>query len=222
MKLSDLIRRFRVLATDTQEPYFWTDPDVTGWLNDGQDEACKRGRLLREEVLTAMCRISLEPGKHTYPLHDKAYEIIHLQLRPGSGGPPRTLSLKSREWLDAELPQWRESPNPACIAVQDERTLRIVGKVEVGDRLELEVYRLPIKPMSCGTDAPEIHEGSHVKLIEWALHKAYSIPDADTIDLQRAAAAEAKFTAYFGPPVDSDMRRSTRTDVTHHTQLYLA
>lgn len=222
MQLRDLIRKFRALATDTHQPYLWEDPDVIDWLNEGQDEACKRGRLLREEVLPGMCQIALEPGKHTYPLHEKAYEIIHLQIRPGSGSAPRPITLKSREWLDSECPRWREDPNPACIAIQDERSLRLVGMVELGDRLELEVYRLPLKPMACPTDAPEIHEGNHSMLIEWALHKAYSIPDSDTIDLQRSAAAEAKFTAHFGLPVDSDMRRATRIDVAHHMQLYLA
>lgn len=222
MKLRDLIRQFRVLATDTQQPYFWEDADVTEWLNEGQEEACKRGRLLREEVMASMCLIDLKPGKHTYPLHEKAYEIIHLQLRPGSGCAPRPIWLKSREWLDAENPRWREEQNPACIAIQDERTLRMVGKIEPGDQLELEVYRLPIKPMACPTDAPEIHDGSHVKLIEWALYKAYSIQDADTLDLKRSAVAEANFAAYFGLPVDGDMRRSTRTDVPHYVLSYLS
>lgn len=221
MKLEDLIRRFRTEAGDKVEPYLWDDEDVADFLNDGQVQACKRGRLLREDALPAMCEVALVPGQHTYVLHPKVYEIIDLRLRPGNGGPARPLALKSREWLNAEFPDWRDNPRPACMAVQNETTLRVVGAVEAGDKLVLEAYRLPLKDLCQPTDKPEIHEASHVELIQWALYRAFSIPDADTFDGQRAAVAEQRFTAYFGLPVDSGLRRETRTDVTHHNHLYL-
>ena len=47
MDVEALIRRFRVLASDTKDPPFWSDEDVTDWLSDGQVQACIRGRLLR-------------------------------------------------------------------------------------------------------------------------------------------------------------------------------
>ena len=45
-----------------------------------------------------------------------------------------------------------------------------------------------------------------------SIHRAFSKPDADAHDPGRAAAEEAKFTAYFGPLPDADLRRSARHD----------
>ncbi len=64
MNLKALIARFRVLANDKAEPYFWSDEEVSGWLNDAVHEACLRGRLLHsddafvtdvEKGLAALC-----------------------------------------------------------------------------------------------------------------------------------------------------------------------
>lgn len=49
MNLKALIARFRVLANDKAEPYFWSDEEVSGWLNDAVHEACLRGRLLHSD-----------------------------------------------------------------------------------------------------------------------------------------------------------------------------
>lgn len=220
MTLADLIRRFRTDSRDKVEPYFWADEEIADFLNDGQVQACKRGRLLREDELSAMCVVPLQPGQHTYRLHPKLYEIINLRIVP-SACRARTITLQSREWLDAELPDWRDYPRPACFAIQNETTLRVVGSIEAGDKLVLEAYRLPLKDLCDKSDRPEIHEASHVELVQWALHRAFSIPDADTFDQQRAALAEQRFADYFGLPVDSDLRRETRVDNQHYVRGYL-
>lgn len=221
MTLEDMIRRFRVAARDTVEPFLFPTEDVTDWLNDAQDQACVRGRLLREDALPEMCRIVLEAGKHTYKLHQKLYEISHLRVLPQNGGRSRHLLIKTREWLDAEMPDWRDSNRPAMFAIQDDISLRVVGKVDDGDVLALECYRLPLKPMEADNSKPEIHIAHHDHLIQWALHRAFSIPDAEMFDAQRAEKAEREFSSYFGLMPDADMRRITRHDVAHHNATFL-
>ena len=211
MTLEDLIHRFRVLSLDNVTPPFWADEDVIDWLNEAQNEACIRARLIREDELEAVCSIALTPGTHTYALNPLVYEIISLWIKPASGR-KRPVTLRSREWLDHHLPEWRDCPWPAEIAIQDDTTVRIVGAVEAGDTLELECYRLPRRPMASGTDRPEIHTMHHAHLVQWALHRAFGVPDSETIDPTRAATAEAAFTRYFGPSPDADLRRSTRHD----------
>ena len=66
------------------------------------------------------------------------------------------------------------------------------------------------------------HKAHHEHLIDWALHRAFSVPDAETFDQHRADLAERAFTEYFGLLPDSDMRRITRHDVVHHNTVYLA
>ena len=215
MTLEDLIYRFRVLSLDNVTPPFWADEDVIDWLNEAQNEACIRARLIREDELEAVCSIPLTPGTHTYALNPLVYEIISLWIKPASGR-KRPVKLRSREWLDHHLPEWRESTRPAEIAIQDDTTVRIVGAVEAGDTLELECYRLPRRPMASGTDRPEIHTMHHAHLVQWALHRAFGVPDADGFDANRSDRAEAEFTKYFGLRPDADARRETRTDQVHH------
>lgn len=217
MTLGDLIRRFRILAADVEQPYFWADETLTDWFNDAQEQACIRGRLIREDERPDVCRIELKPWQHTYKLHRSVYELIHVQIKPVAG-PVRRLCVLSRELMDAERPGWRENDRPASALVQDDTTLRVVGRIAPGDVLELECYRLPLRPLEDEGDTPEIHQAHHVHLIEWALHKAYSCVDAEVFDPNRAALAERAFTSYFGPMPHSDLRRITREDVIHHVR----
>lgn len=214
MTLQDLIRRFRVLADDRTEPLFWQNEDVVDWLNDAQRQACIRGRLLREDEDSSICEIPLDADTHTYPLHASVYELIHLQITPASGK-PRRISLVTREWLDGRMPEWRELDEPACYAIQNETSIRIVGKITDGDTLNLECYRLPLV-LRDDNDEPEIHAAHHEALIHWALHRAFSVPDAEKFDPQRSQNSEEEFTRYFGLLPDSDLRRSTRDDFPQH------
>lgn len=221
MNLQELIRRFRVLANDKVAPYFWEDAEVKDWLNDAQAQAAVRGRLLREDTDSAVCRIALQVGQSAYTLHEAVFELISVRLLPFNGDRPRPLQLVSREWLDAHLPDWRDCVDPARFAIQDDIRLRLIGGFEVGDVLALECYRLPLVPMENLADKPEVHQSHHEHLILWPLHKGFSIPDTEVFDPGRAANAEAGFTAYFGPMPDSDLRRTTRVDVPHHNVAIL-
>ena len=107
-------------------------------------------------------------------------------------------------------------------AIQTDTGLRMVGVVEDGDVLELEGYRLPLKKLENDGDKPEIHEAHHEHLIQWALHKAFSVPDSELFDPDRSALSERAFTDYFGLLPDSGMRRETRQDVQHYVRGYMA
>lgn len=216
MTLEDLIRRFRVLAKDTAQPYLWADENVTDWLNDAQAQACIRGRLIREDSMPSVCRITMVAGKATYALHESVYELINLRLLPSNGDRARPIKLVSREWLDAEFPDWRDSPRPVRYIIQDDTSIRMVGSFDAGDMLLLECYRLPLSNLENDMDEPEIHQAHHEHLIQWALHKAFSIPDAEGFDPERTTLSERAFTTYFGQQPSSDLRRSSRHDVQHY------
>lgn len=220
MTLEELIRRFRVLAMDKAQPYLFADEDVIDWLNDAQRQACIRGRLLREDANPAVCEIALTPGQRTYPLHKSVYEIINARIVPVSGR-SRPVFLASREWLDENMPGWRDDHGPAEFAIQDDTSIRVSGAITAGDKLAIECYRTPLKLLANDTDKPEIHEAHHEHLIQWALHKAFSVVDAETFDAQRSERAENEFTRYFGTLPDSDLRRVTRIDVPHHNAAIL-
>ena len=215
MNLEELIASFREDAMDKTEPYLWGDESVTRWLNEAQDEAAIRGRLLLDDSTPAVTTIAVEAAQASYQLHAKVYEIAHLQWVP-SAAPHRAqaVNLVTREWLDRNHPDWRVRFEwDALYAIQTEGALRMVPTPREDGVLTLEAYRLPMKAMANDTDKPEIHAASHAYLVYWALHKAFSQPDSDGFDPQRGKTAEAAFTGYFGMRPDSDLRRATRQDV---------
>lgn len=205
------------MTHDGAQPYFWADEDIAAWLTDAERHACIRGRLLREDSNPAICSIALNPVQHTYELHPTVYELIHARCKPSSGK-PRRLCIATRELLDAQKPQWRDDESPAWGLIQDDTTVRIAGKIATGDELQIECYRLPLRPLSAMTDKPEIHPAHHEHLLQWALHRAFEVVDAETLDSTRAVKAEQEFTKYFGMLPDSDLRRDTRFDVVQHNR----
>lgn len=219
MNLEQLIARFRQDARDVQDPPLWSDESVTDWLNDAVAEAAVRGRLLLEADRPQVCTIALVPAQSVYLLHPALYEITYLAYQADGSSKADELSLVSTEWLDRNHPGWRHRRiEQVRWAVQGERSIRLVPPPARSGRLLLEGYRLPLRLMSNPTDVPEIHTFSHDKLVLWALYRAFSQPDADGFDAQRAAAAERDFTAYFGRRPDADLRRQTREDVPHVTE----
>ncbi|MDI3512626.1 MAG: hypothetical protein PWQ61_3393 [Betaproteobacteria bacterium] len=88
--------------------------------------------------------------------------------------------------------------------------------------LKLEGYRLPLAPMVLSSaENPEINAAHHRHLVQWALHRGYSVPDSEIFDATRSSLALAEFERYFGLPVDSDLRRAERIDVEHHNVAIL-
>jgi hypothetical protein len=218
MRLEDLIRRFRVQANDKVEPYFNEDEDVIAWLNDAVSEACIRGRLLHESRDDAVCKIAVTAGASHYPLHPALYELSRIWFKPADGSKGNSLSLTSVETLDHlhGRENWTGLTDSPCLAIQDDTAIRLVPCPNIDGELQLEGYRVPLVYMQNDTDEPEINGLHHVHLIQWALAQAFSVPDAEFFDANRAAMAEQAFTEYFGQRPDSDLRRITREDVPHH------
>ncbi|MEQ6579138.1 DUF6682 family protein [Pseudomonas aeruginosa] len=223
MTLADLIRRVRTDANDMVEPYFWSDQDVADWLNDAVREAAVRGRLIHESQADAVCRIEVVAGTAVYQLHASLYELSHLGFYPADMSRPTMPVLKSAEALDVELPEWRACTGKPLYAIQGDTSLRLVPTPDRAGILRVEGYRTPLADMTLtdkDTVQPEIHLEHHRHLVQWALHRGFSIPDMESFDPSRAALAEDAFTAYFGQRPDSDLRRITREDVPHHVEAF--
>ena len=220
MNLEQLIAQFRIDAEDLVQPYLWLDEWIAAWLTEAQDQAAMRARLLLDDYTPAVTQIAVTAGVDSYPLHPKLYEIAVIDFVPVTGY-VQPVYLTSREKLDSDRNGWRnEPPGTPCNAIQTDTRLRLVPVPSIDGSLRIEGYRLPLKALVNDNDKPEIHEAHHLQLVHWALHRAFSKPDSETIDPARAATAEAAFTRYFGISPDSDMRRQTREDVLHVNQAF--
>jgi len=217
MQLNELRRRFRVEANDLVEPYFISDEDVDAWLNDAVHEACIRGRLLHESEDAMICRVNVTAGQAQYTLDPRIYELTHLRFSLGHDHFEYEVKLASEEVLSHRYySNWRTRIGDPEHAIQSDAGLRLVPRPEQDGTLIIEGYRLPLQDMSEDTHQPEINAAHHVHLVQWVLHKAFSVSDTEFFDPNRAAIAEAKFIDYFGDRPDSNLRREVREDFEHH------
>lgn len=230
MTLEELTNDFRVTTQDlrravsgnAEETYLFKTPDVTRWLIEAEQEACIRGRLLHESANEDVCEISVAAGEATYPLHPALYEIDHLGLLAGGSAERRPVKLVSREWLDENHRNWRDRTGQPCFAIQSDTSIRLAPTPTADATLKIECYRLPLRGLSSEKSSkPEIHQVHHRHLVNWALYRAFSQPDNETLDLGRASDAMAAFASYFGSRPDSDLRRITRHDVEHHNKSWV-
>ena len=212
MNLEQLTAQFRVDADDLTEPHFWDAEWIATWLTEAQAEATIRKRLLYEASNPAVCQIAVLADTATHDLHKSLFELVHLRFQATGATTSSVLTIKAREELDRIRPGWRDETGTPRHAIQDDTRITLVPRPEVAGTLHVEGYRVPLKALENDTDKPEIHEAHHRHLVHWALHRAFSKPDSETIDPTRAATAEAAFTRYFGPSPDADLRRSTRHD----------
>jgi len=217
MNVAKLLEQFRTRADDKVSPYLWLDEDVIEWLNQAEQEAALRRRLIHDSSTAAVCRIDVTAGTAVYNLHTALYEIDHIAFLIDGETEWKTLKLASTGWLDHNLARWRDLSDTPLYAVQTDTQLRLVPNPDADGTIRLECYRLPLADMATDDDTPEIHKAHHDKLVDWALYRAFSVPDSEGFDERRANEALIDFTAYFGHRPDADLRRDTRHDVPHGT-----
>lgn len=217
MDTDGLVEQFRREADDTKAPYLWQDENVQAWLDEGEQEAAIRANLLPERVNTAICQIAVTAGAASYELHKAVLTIRHARFVAASGN-KQTLKVVSPDGMDSINPFWRDdSAGAPCYLVQDEQSATLVPTPSENGTVQMEVYRLPLQSFA-DKNEPEIGGAHHRHLVNWALFKAFSKPDAETIDPTRAAKAEADFNRYFGSRPDAQLGRDMRADQPHHNQ----
>lgn len=221
MTLAELIDRYRLAADDRTASPFVGDVDLTRLFNEAERRACLCARLIHEYADPDICTIPVIAGTASYPLHPSLYELDYSAFLPDAEVRKRPVRLVSQEWLDGHVDNWRDAEGDPEYGVQADTSIRLVPRPNRTGTFYLEGYRTPKAALAASDDEPEINGQHHIHLVQWVLHRVFSIPDAELFDPNRAAAAEAEFTAYFGPLPDSDLRRVTREDVPQSVVAFL-
>jgi hypothetical protein len=220
MTLKELIAAFRTDALDRVAPYLWDDPTVTRFLNEAENEACIRQKLIREKSDPTICRIDVRQGISTYNLDQRVIDIDYASLVfVGSENMlPYVLGKTTSAELDTVRPLWRVFPfRPQNIICYDTK-IEVDCVPDTDYVINIEAYRLPMVPMKHMNDCPEINPIHHRHLVKWALFRAFSMPDADTFDGKRAEIFESQFDEYFGKRPDANNRRRQNASRPHRNR----
>ncbi|MBR7002841.1 MAG: hypothetical protein IKI11_09305 [Neisseriaceae bacterium] len=219
MTLKEMIQRCRIESNDTAEPYFVSDDAYKIWLNDALVEACIRGRLLYEKDDYAKCFMFFAAGEKAVDLSHDWVEIEEVGIVVSHNHFLR-LPLLSPDAVIAQYGEDYQSHDnlPVC-AIMEDTKLRLFPTQSQDLTIKVQGYRLA-EPLENDDDEPEIHATHHRHLCDYALMKAFSVPDAELFDPNRAALAQKAFDDYFGLPKDSDFRRITREDRPHTVKAF--
>jgi hypothetical protein len=220
MNVGQLEAEFRERADDLVEPYLWSPADFLRWLNQAQDEACIRQKLIFESVRPEICKIAVsEQGGSIYNISDRIAVIEYAYLVDASNCRHK-LTLTDTDELDRVRPNWRECTDRPEFLIHRDNTVQFGGLIRERYTLKLEVYRLPTNCLKEERDTPEINQVHHIHLIDWVLHKAYSKPDSETLNPGKSQKAEADFTDYFGVRPDANMRKRENANTPHRNKAY--
>lgn len=207
MTLSELIAAFRVTADDGIEPYLWSDIEVADYLADAESEACIRARLIADETTPTVAVIGITTSAWI-DLHPAVLDVTRARL---ASMPDRPLAQCPPDEMDRQWPGWEtRTGTPTRYHVLGGRLRLIPQPTAASDTLYLRLYRAPLARLSASDLAaePEIAEPHHARLLDWALHRAYSKRDEDTRDPNRAEMYRQLFVESFGPrPSGSAMRK---------------
>lgn len=215
MNLGEMITRFRIQAGDTVKKYLWPDDELSPWFSEAEKEAAIRGRLIRRSE-----EIAIAVGDTVLDLPKGLFDIQYAELRAADGTAYEIKAIDHAA-LDALRPGWRAKSARPQEFIHNDKALQLGSVSDGAYTLFIEFFREPKRALESASDAPEINETHHIHLIDWVLHKAYSKPDAETMNPGKAAESEDRFTRYFGKRPSADLRRRHNASRPHRNRVHL-
>lgn len=197
MNLRNFIDDFRRDVRDLGKPPMWSDAEIIDYANQAEDEACRRAGLLVDST-TDVTEVAMSADEHTVELDQSIIYVRRVRVQGGQVLFPRVARS-----MDEDAPGWEDTTaGSPVVFVPDWESgkLRVWPPFAQAATLRLTVVRTPRNEMAEEIDEPEIPRRYHKSLLDWMKHLAYQKPDADTMDLAKAAKFEERFTAEFGPP----------------------
>lgn len=213
MNFGTLEANWRADERDTGTPPLFSSADLARWFSESEKEAAIRKSLIRESVT-----ISIVAGDTELSLPSGVVEVRTARIVEGTE--TYWLDISDRYEQDRLNRNWRDTTARPTAIIHDDKTVTLNRIVETDADLKLECFRIPSSPMVDDDDEPEIAEVHHEYLRGWVRFRAYSVPDNDRQDLQKAASGLAEFEAYFGKRPDANHRRNNNANRPHRVKAW--
>lgn len=210
MNLRDLIDGARTESQDVAKKHLWSDEELVGFFNEAVDEVCVRARSIEMDDIEL-------PIAAQDPYADIPEYLWSIQSVKAFG---RKLLMLDRQMLDAcEGDDWESRTGTPVACYEIGGRLRLYPIPDTAGEATVHAFCTPDSAMEGDDDEPQgVKSRLHRKLIDWALHRAYSKKDADTFDANLAAVHEARFDAVFGPRPDEKAMRRLRINVRRYVK----
>lgn len=215
MTLEGLIAEFRSRTRDEATPYLWSDQFIAGALNEAEQEASIRAKLLRASDI-----LDVVADNRVVSIGNDLFDIQYAELRVVGEAYGTEIIPTTHDEATRVNPRWRtESGVPTQYIHSHKGELELACVPDQGYELYVEYFRLPSAAMEADDDEPEISVIHHLHLVDWAEFRAYSIPDADTFNANKAEQAERRFDRHFGRKPSADTRRRQNANRPHRNKL---
>ena len=195
MNLQEMIQLYRAQADDAEPDPLCRDPILTIYANEAQEEACRRAQLLRDST-SPMCKVAFAAGDESVALAPQVVRVLRAFV---AGQPAEVLNV---EEMDCIMPGWqfqeRQDVPQRLITGMTTGRLHLWPTPAAAGEIRLTVQRLPLKPLRCDIDKPEIRPELHKALVEWMLYRAYSTQDTELYNDAKAAVCLRRFEEEFG------------------------
>lgn len=200
MKLQELILQFRRETDDLKDPVSWESGEIVAYLNEAEQEACMRARLLYDDYTTAVTDTAVSAGKNRYVRDPRLFEITAAWLHDAADTRRSPLKVLTRDLLDKTRYNWRIERGIPEFLVVDDTALTLSHVFHEDYVLRLEGWRLPMEDLALDKPlaSPEIAAQHHRFLVHWAKYRAYQKPDTETLNPGAAQASLDAFEGYFG------------------------
>ncbi|HZX81038.1 MAG TPA: DUF6682 family protein [Lysobacter sp.] len=206
MNRNELIAAVRFATGDHGTPPLFSDEDLTRLLNEAEQEACIRARLLRDQTTEEVVQIQLEDGVRQYRVHATVFDVLTVTLRREGCRPRKLLRATPDEMLAYTIAHPDADRAPCAFYFLEDSAANSGGLLTFdtalaeadGYQVTLEVQRLPLYPMENEDDEPEIPYRHHPALVDWVLFKCYSSRDIEADAPDRAARHKQEFVDHFG------------------------
>ncbi len=183
------IKAFREETVDEAQPPLWSDPLILRYLDEAQTTFCQMTEGI-EDSLSSVCTVVQAEGEAQVRLSSKIQKLRAASVDySGQPGHARTLELMSLEEArqnGVPLVSTARGMPRALIQGLGKGYAQLYPAPAQDITLRLDVFRLPLKPIDSPASVLEVPDKHAPALMLYALYRAYSRPDPDTMDRTRA------------------------------------
>jgi len=150
MTPAQLLNSFRLIADDTVPKYLWADAEAFVYAAEGELEAARRARLLRDTATSAVCVYAVTAGAQKIVLDPRVIFVRDLHIAS-----QQLPMLRTRKMLmDQAFPQWDSSLNLGEVLrfIPDKQTGEIWfdAPFPTDDTVTLTAIREPLQAITNG------------------------------------------------------------------------